>query len=280
MRKLFFLMLGAIMFCSCSKQPNIVGSWVTVDNWTIFTSEGQLIQINVGNRSISFDTIQYQLADNQLTLPDSNGGSFTLNVLQDNKESFLIEDQEGWKKEFCYVGDEHALDLFIQKANEEIQQNLNFKTPDLALFELHGHVNSVEVDFGTVYYTYDGKIKSISPKYSYYRDIEIERDDTGFIKTIFFGTVDSRHFTFDKENVRLEKKEQGDDEGYSFEIYNYDSNGQLVSVKSIYEEWSAGEKVDRSENDYDVKILETDNHGNWIKRQAVWVTKRDITYYD
>lgn len=153
---------------------------------------------------------------------------------------------------------------------------VNFTTPDLALFELHGHVKSVS-GYQPLASDVFGEYNYENPLFSFDYDGNTkkrQRDDyfLGF-KADSKGRITSGVFAESGGYPTLELKWNDNDKLTSCSSsygsnngiakYTYDKNGDLI--KAHFEE-HANQGYEHIE-DVTYKILERDKFGNWTKRQ-------------
>ena len=84
------------------------------------------------------------------------------------------------------------------------------------------------------------------------------------------------------EQGQLAQAVYTDDMGKNTETYTYDAEGNLTQMVSLSEDAEEGENTTTTT----YRILETDSHGNWTRREATdteggsYVSKRVIDYWD
>lgn len=162
-------------------------------------------------------------------------------------------------------------------------EEVPFVTPDLAIADVKGHVKSVKTEDGIFKFTKDGILTDCPSGVSSEFEMNISRDDDGFITEICYGTLGCDQYEFDKNNTRLSKIT------YEYmdcsETITFIYNDQGVVIKEDVKVVSYGNNVmeDEPETTYKshiISIVEMDTHGNWVKRKYDnTIQTRSIEYY-
>lgn len=161
----------------------------------------------------------------------------------------------------------------------------NFTSPDLAFFNLHGHVSTVNgaylgpltypiFDGSSPYkFDYNGKCNQKMPAYSNFKGFTYDKK----------GRITGGRFTDDIEWFKVKWKGDrisGCEDMYGSHwtgvTYYYDSNGDIS--KEIREEEANGGVVIKETRIY--TILERDKYGNWTKRKASITRKESHDDYE
>ena len=151
-------------------------------------------------------------------------------------------------------------------------------TPDLAFMEVRGHVKSVEYPNGRkAVFDEKGNLVDYATEYSGENEVQIGRDEDGYIVSTYDGPGGSEMFDYDKENVRLNLTAAGDGAYYSECHIEYDEEGNIIRFNFVDEDRA---EETRDEWSMDVEIVTKDEQGNWTELKAgEAVVKRKIVYY-
>jgi len=161
---------------------------------------------------------------------------------------------------------------------------VNFKSPDLTFFELHGHVKTVSYGKDEVIeFSRDGKFIKDNGRDPFRTGTitefespdEYKRNAQGYISEVGGWEWGTEYFWADGRVV----KESGGAEAFEWEyLYHYDSNGLLVSLSGTEGEF----EEPKTSVKYTVTYSEFDEYGNWTKRHVSSGrnTQRSITYYE
>ena len=198
--------------------------------------------------------------------------------------------------------------LAAQKEAERLEQLrqdsiawVNFTTPDLSFFELHGHVKSVEGDINEVRSHPNDRIKNIcfdengkliiessgsfNSKYCGKIGWKISRDKEDRIISISYNSYEGLNgYPYSKkfkwEDNKIVKIDIYAFYGNTHIKYEYGSNGILEKeIWDLREEEQTEEFIDfinKKITDY-----QFDKYGNWISRKVdKKIQTRQITYYE
>lgn len=159
---------------------------------------------------------------------------------------------------------------------------VSFSTFDLAAMEVRGHVKSVTLMNGddtesarVMKFDKDGNLISMQDAYGRYQYTYIEEEGEKVLSVYALG-AGSLCYKVDTINNRL-KRLYGGSEGYGFDMkYVYDKNGTLKKIEC--EDSDPEDNTSKSVSE--VKVLKSDEHGNWIERKrGDMAEKRIIKYY-
>lgn len=172
------------------------------------------------------------------------------------------------------VKKEKARQDSIKAAIKDSLEWVNFTTPDLRTFNLHGHVKSV-TEVGNDYESYwtdrpclsftkSGKA-IIKSKYT------VTRDKKGRISSIYgFNYIPKYFFEYDKQGYVVEEGYGTASSGTTVD-YKYDANKRIISHTS--EEALKGGKGSSK-----ITYLAFDKYGNWTKVRLKYVWK-ELDFY-
>lgn len=158
-------------------------------------------------------------------------------------------------------------------------------TPDLEYCEVSGPVKSITYKQGSKYeFNRDGQLVFIDGYNPFllrvkgedtYDKMMLKRNSNGEIN---YYTMWESGEDYEWKNGKLSKIEGGG-EGYEWHVtLNYDDKGLLRSKKG-YQQMEDGSEHEDINIEY--TYLDTDSHGNWIKRKAGKETEiRTITYFN
>ena len=151
---------------------------------------------------------------------------------------------------------------------------VNFITYDLAAMQVHGHVKRIVEEGGNVArFDENGNLIAISDMYS---DFMIGHNDDGCLTTYAVG-AGSVTYSINPETDQLVCFSGGEGSSSWVNWYKYDDKGQLIEIEYNIEDL-AEETTETTTSK--VKILETDQHNNWIKIDiADKIIERTIYYY-
>lgn len=168
---------------------------------------------------------------------------------------------------------ENVVDAELEPEPEPV-----FITPDLAFMEVHGHVKSVEYPNGRkAVFDEKGNLVDYATEYSGENEVQIGRDEDGYIVSTYDGPGGSEMFDYDKKNVRLNLTAAGDGAYYSECHIEYDEEGNIIRFNFVDEDRA---EETRDEWSMDVEIVTKDEQGNWTELKAgEAVVKRKIVYY-
>ena len=163
-------------------------------------------------------------------------------------------------------------------AESEPEPEPVFITPDLAFMEVHGHVKSVEYPNGRkAVFDEKGNLVDYATEYSGENEVQIGRDEDGYIVSTYDGPGGSEMFDYDKENVRLNLTAAGDGAYYSECHIEYDEEGNIIRFNFVDEDRA---EETRDEWSMDVDIVTKDEHGNWTELKVDdGIVKRVIVYF-
>ena len=153
-----------------------------------------------------------------------------------------------------------------------------FITPDLAFMEVHGHVKSVEYPNGRkAVFDEKGNLVDYATEYSGENEVQIGRDEDGYIVSTYDGPGGSEMFDYDKKNVRLNLTAAGDGAYYSECHIEYDEEGNIIRFNFVDEDRA---EETRDEWSMDVEIVTKDEQGNWTELKVDdGIVKRVIVYF-
>ena len=167
--------------------------------------------------------------------------------------------------------------VVVADAEEAVPEPV-FITPDLAFMEVHGHVKSVVYPNGRkAVFDEKGNLVDYATEYSGENEVNIGRDDDGYIVSTYDGPGGSEMFDYDKKNIRLAMTAAGDGAYYSECHIEYDAEGNAVRYNFVDEDMA---EDTRDEWSVDVTITSKDEQGNWIELKVEDRTvKRKIEYF-
>lgn len=165
------------------------------------------------------------------------------------------------------VKKEKARQDSIKAAIKDSLEWVNFTTPDLRTFNLHGHVKSVECDFGYDY-------SPVSPSLSFTKSGEaiinskftVKRDKKGRLKEIDGVNYNPAFFfEYNKQGFIREFGCGTWNSGTTYK-YKYDDKDNIISYS--YEEALSGDS-----GSYKITYIAFDKYGNWTKAKLKFVCK-------
>ncbi len=154
-------------------------------------------------------------------------------------------------------------------------REVDFYTVDIVALEARGHVKKiVEHNGNNVTYNF-----SESGRLTSARDSGGPYDVTRQGNSLHFYALGAgtNYYNVDMNTGRLVSNEGGEG-GYGWSnYYNYDSQGNLISIRNVSDDYADDtHEVETSK----VEILARDAHGNWLQRRVgSYVQSRSITYY-
>lgn len=178
---------------------------------------------------------------------------------------------------------EVAMKVEAKRVADSLQW-VNFTSPDLAFFDLHGHVK-------TMYYSKD-YVFEFSEDGTFVKEAGKDPFRTGMIESF----DDAEEYKRNKDGYICQSNgwewyteykwadgrvasEKGSDEGFCWEYtYHYDDSGRLSSLTG--KEWEFDEP--KKSVNYTITYKEFDEMGNWTKRHSTGGgdAQRTITYYE
>lgn len=171
-------------------------------------------------------------------------------------------------------------------------EEATFITPDLAFAGVRGHVKSITTEDGVYKFTKDGRVTTWPSRIPAEYERDINRDDDGFITSICYSTICCDQYEFDKKNTRLTKIDFGYDDCSKNITFIYNEQGVVIKEDEKIVSYPDNEPGDEIEDDYVpqepettykshiISIIETDVHGNWVKRRYDnTIQTRSIEYY-
>ncbi|MBQ0023143.1 MAG: hypothetical protein KBT29_07885 [Prevotellaceae bacterium] len=200
----------------------------------------------------------------------------------------------------CSGGKTTAADGTADSVNVEAAKGDDFVSPDLAFFDLKGHVHTLTTNFGDEYVfdekgtllTVDGRDPFQGPDRKMDEDggfeelVGYERDKDGYIVTATTWESETRYIWDEGHVIREEIASEGM-VGQLIKTYNEDGTIAYTSESWLNEGEEEEEVEGESEGgDYvEYSDYKKDSHGNWISCKCSFpeetVTKtRKITYYD
>ncbi|MCQ2218192.1 MAG: hypothetical protein MJZ33_06850 [Paludibacteraceae bacterium] len=199
-----------------------------------------------------------------LTLVSCGGGESN-SVKQQGFISQPVE--EGQEESTVPQSENHYAIWQMDSLNE-----VNFKTSHLIAMELCGHVKRVVDNSITAEFDNNGVMTRYDDGQG---ELQIMGEPNDEVLSLYVpGGASS--YRIDLKNKRLVSY-SGGEYAYNWENkYLYDEKGNLVSIEE-----NVTEEEKTSVNKVAVTILETDHHGNWIKRKyGNRIATRTILYYD
>lgn len=183
---------------------------------------------------------------------------------------------------------QRVADSIRQKAIDDSVARMKFQSHDMAFFDVFGPVKSIKISGYTYSFNEEGTLlktstvdftHSTSSNYKGVFDPAAKNCD---ILTIDLGDCTALEFQIESDSKRIKAKHYGCGDYYEYCYYNYNADGELESITTDYEAGFNEETYEtiRKKDTDKVKILETDEVGNWIKRKVGRnVEKRLIKYY-
>jgi hypothetical protein len=160
--------------------------------------------------------------------------------------------------------------------------NKNYRTKDLAFAEVCGDVRSViysdsrNSDYRAFYFDENGNLtKFVANTKSDVPENKVKRNQDGFIISVEDGVHDRNSFTYDTQHLFLKSQLQTKD-NFSCEL-QYSFNNNYEPQVLILQETNGDESI---EGPFVINYLDTDSHGNWLKRSySDVIQERRIEYY-
>ena len=167
---------------------------------------------------------------------------------------------------------------------------VNYSTPDLSFFEVHGHVKTLKiVNNGTVTFSFsnDGTLLTINGHDAFtVPNTEVYYDYVTYVKkgnkiVADQGWECGTEYTWDGDHVSFEN---GGAESMNWKtVYAYDANGRLERTTTYESEEGSDEPETKTVSTF--SYLKDDMYGNWVERirknkNGQTTIKRVITYYE
>ena len=168
--------------------------------------------------------------------------------------------------------------------------------PDVRLHDLHGQVKSLHLYYDEtnpewcfhITFSQQGEWLTTNggtPIKEFFNQT-IRRDEQGRLVELRHEAGETCEIEIDlytyNEQGQLAQAVYTDDMGKNTETYTYDAEGNLTKMVSLSEDAEEGESTTTTT----YRILETDSHGNWTRREATdteggtYVSKRVIDYWE
>ena len=168
--------------------------------------------------------------------------------------------------------------------------------PDVRLHDLHGQVRSLHPYYDATHpewcfhitFSQQGEWLTTNggtPIKEFFNKA-IRRDGQGRLVELHHEAGETCEIEIDtytyNEQGQLAQAIYTDDMGKNTETYTYDAEGNLTQMVSLSQDAEEGENTTTTT----YRILETDSHGNWTRREATdseggsYVSKRVIDYWD
>lgn len=159
----------------------------------------------------------------------------------------------------------------------------DFTSNDLSFFELHGHVKTLETEYGTMKFDKEGTLISVNGKDPFI-EREVEGDDyLKYTRVAGFIVKEERLETtmeYVWQDGRLASSSWVSESWIGQETYKYNEKGMLVEMTTNQQDFGELPEVVVGKYSYD----EFDDHHNWLQRTItandVTVEERKIEYYN